>query len=297
NGTLRFDNTDGVNTDRFIANPGGPPIPINVDGGKFELVGNATADTFQGTIGGGLFAIGDASFNVVNPSSSLPPDQPRFTTSLGIAPADPNPVVGGINRSNRGTMLLRGTALGTAATGVSQIFLDPSLNVPVGELGGTGTKVGILPFATGDASGTASGPTGFVTYDVNGVRHLDEPTEYAVGITSGSSDLVNATMSTPQAVLLDTAVNSIRMTRGGNASVISDLATLSVNSGAIPDAATEPPSIRNGTLNFGRAEGVITTVGDMGITSVINGSNGVTKSGRGTLTLSADNILAGPLNI
>src|SRR5207245_1501028 len=262
-----------------------------------EMCSHATDDIIQRTILRCLVAIGDASFNVVNPSISLPPDQPRFTTSLGIAPADPNPVVGGINRSNRGTMLLRGTALGTSATVVSQIFLHHSLNVPVGELGGTGTKVGILPFATGDASGTASGPTGFVTYDVNGVRHLDEPTEYAVGITSGSSDLVNATMSTPQAVLLDTAVNSIRMTSGGNAIVISDLATLSVNSGAILIASTDAVSIRNGTLNFGRAEGVITTVGDMGITSVINGSNGVTKSGRGTLTLSADNILAGPLNI
>ena len=159
-------------------------------------------------------AIGDASFTVVNPSTDLPPDQPRFTTSLGIAPADPNPVVGGIVRSNRGTMLFRGTQLGTAATGVSQVFLDSSINTPVGEVGGTGTKVGILPFATGDASGTAAGATGFVTYDVNGVRHLNEATEYQVGITSGSSDLVNVTMNTPQAVLTDTAVNSIRMTTG-----------------------------------------------------------------------------------
>src|SRR5207248_379699 len=53
----------------------------------------------------------------------------------------------------------------------------------------------------------------------------------------------------------------------------------------------------NGTLNFGGAEGVITTVGDMTITSVIMGSNGVTKSGRGSLTLAADNQFSGPLTI
>jgi fibronectin-binding autotransporter adhesin len=297
NGTLRFDNTDRVETNRFIANANGAPMPLNVDGGKFELVGNAAADVFQGTIGAGLNAVGDASFNVINPSSSLPEDQPRFTTSLGVAPSDPNPVVGGIIRSNRGTMLLRGTSLGTAATGVSQIFLDDTLNVPVGEAGGTGTKVGILPFATGDASGTAGGATGFVTYGPNGVRHLDEATEYAPGITSGSTDLVNVTMNAPQAVSTDTAVNSIRMTTGGNAIVISDLAGLSVNSGAILNASTDAASIRNGTLNFGGAEGVITTVGDMNITSVIMGSNGVTKSGRGNLTLGADNQFSGPLTV
>src|SRR5439155_17337435 len=186
---------------------------------------------------------------------ALPPDQPRFTTSLGIAPLDPNPVVGGITRSNRGTMLLRGTDMGTAATGVSQIFLDSTLNVPVGESGGTGTKVRILPFATGDASGTASGPSGFVTYGPNGVRHLDELTEYAPGIVSGSSDLVNASVAAPTAILTDTAVNSIRLTTP-DAIVISDGATLSVNSGAILSTSSGAASIRNGTLNFGSAEGV-----------------------------------------
>jgi len=193
-------------------------------------------------------------------------------------------------------MLLRGTALGTAATGVSQIFLDDSLNVPVGEPGGTGTKVGILPFATGDASGTANGPTGFVTYGPNGVRHLDELTEYAPGIVSGSTDLVNASVAAPTAILTDTAVNSIRMTTP-DAIVITDGASLSVNSGAILSTSTGAASIRNGTLNFGGAEGVITNAGDMNITSVIMGSNGVTKSGRGTLTLGADNQFSGPLTI
>lgn len=290
-GLLRFDNTNNVNVSRISSS-----IPVNIDGGRFELVGNLTADTLQGMIGSGLNAVGDASFTVTNPSSSLPADQ-QFTTSLGTTATESAPLVGGINRSSRGTMLLRGTGLGTSDKGVAQIILDDSLNVPVGEPGGTGTKVGILPFATGDASGTASGPTGFVTYGPNGVRHLDEATEYAPGIVSGSADLVNATVSAPQAVLTDTAVNSIRMTTGANSIVISDLASLSVNSGAILNASSDPASIRTGTLNFGGAEGVITTVGDMNITSVISGSNGLTKSGRGTLTLGADNSFVGPLTI
>src|SRR5439155_7649212 len=136
-GRLAFDNTNNVNLARLSTN-----IPLNVDGGRFELVGNTTGDTIQTAIGAGLNAVGDASFTITNPGA--------MTTSLSS-----------INRSNRGTMLFRGTSLGSAATGVSQVLLDAPLNTPVGEAGGTGSKIGILPFATGDASGTASGPTGF----------------------------------------------------------------------------------------------------------------------------------------
>src|SRR5204862_7808482 len=133
---------------------------------------------------------------------------------------------------------------------VSLIALDPTISTPVGELGGTGAKIGILPFATGDASGTAAGATGFVTYDVTGVRHLDEATEYQSGITSGSVELVNATVSAPQTVISDTIVNSLRLTSGGTSVDILPLATLTVNSGGVLNDATTPASITNTRQNF-----------------------------------------------
>jgi autotransporter-associated beta strand protein len=268
---LRFDNTLAVNVNRTAAS-----VAVNIYGGEFELVGNAgTADTDQ-TIVGGLNALGDSTFTIINPGSG--------TTKLS-----------GINRISRATMFFRGADLGT---GGSRILLSGGLNAPVGGGGAAGSPtIGILPFASGSNSPSA-GPTDFVTYEANGVRVLSSG-EYANGISSGSASLVNVAVNNTQNVNANTTVNSIKLAGPAAAIAITPGAVLTVNSGAVLSVAGGPTSIAGGAVEFGGAEGIITTAtgSDLTISSEIRGSKGVTKSGGGSLTLGVDNKFTGPLTV
>lgn len=269
---LRFDNTRAVNTSRTAAT-----VEVNIYGGEFELVGNAIADTDQ-TISGGLNASGDSTFTVVNPGAG--------TTTLNA-----------INRISRATMFFRGADLGT---GGSRILLDNSLNKPVGGGGAAGSPtIGILPFATG-SNLPGGAPTDFVTYEANGVRVLGS-SEYTNGITSGSASLVNVAVSSTQNINANTTVNAIKFAGPAAEIVITPGAVLTVNSGAVLSVAGVPTSIAGagGAIDFGNAEGVITTVkgSDLTIAGEIRGNNGVTKSGGGSLTLSVDDKFTGGLTV
>ena len=67
--------------------------------------------------------------------------------------------------------------------------------------------------------------------------------------------------------------------------------TLTVGSGAVANVGGGVGTFTGGTIAFGGQEGVVTAVAgsDLVINSNLNGTNGVTKSGYGLLTLGGSN--------
>src|SRR5690606_26273388 len=120
-------------------------------------------------------------------------------TVTGNASRDVVLTAGSYERQAGGTVLIRGTNLGTGAIGTSNVahivFDNPNL---VGGDGSLGTNRGILVGAVGDtaANGTGFGATGgLLTQDeVSGVRLLSA-SEYADSITDGGTQLDNVLLS------------------------------------------------------------------------------------------------------
>ena len=172
-------------------------------------------------------------------------------TSIGIGAAGGSVGVTITNliRSNNGTVMISGANLGNAAAapGVSnatvtigQINGAAPASALVGGAGAAGTTtISIIPWATGDlqnavttASGTATTTlgfgSGFVTYDVNGVRLLNATTEYNANFGVNATDNVRPTASV--ALAAPTTENSVFVATNGLA--ISGSA-LSITSGAL----------------------------------------------------------------
>src|SRR5688500_16173710 len=190
------------------------------------------------------------------------------------------------------TLLVRSANLGSAT---SQITLTTAPDLIGGAGAAGGTDVSIAPFVTGANSATG-GPADLVTYDLTtGFRTLTAA-EYAtgtpVGDTNNNHNLAgNVTLAGP------VGINAAKLSATGQTLSLGG-STLTVKSGALLAAATATPgssAVRDGTLEFGSAEGIITTAGghDLAVAAVVNGSNGLTKSGAGVLTLSGTNTYSG----
>jgi hypothetical protein len=191
-------------------------------------------------------------------------------TVTGNASRDVVLTAGSYERQAGGTVLIRGTNLGTGAIGTSNVahivFDNPNL---VGGDGSLGTNRGILVGAVGDtaANGTGFGATGgLLTQDeVSGVRLLSA-SEYADSITDGGTQLDNVLLSQATAgtktTTLDnnTTINSLSLRTGvSGASVqVNGSGTLRLNSGVIyASLAGGAASGIGNDIDFAGREGII----------------------------------------
>ena len=225
-------------------------------------------------------------------------------------------------KSGGGNMLVRGTNLGSNTDASMKFTAVPAF---VGNTFTTATtNHGILPYALVSNSATAdfdanSSTVGFATYDAtNGIRPLlatekqtmssGDPFNNLLGYsgTNNANNLV-LTAQAYQMGLSDT-INSLELKSGGGIrgySIITAPQTLTVSSGGIIartgniGIAPESGSFYANYLNSGQ-EWIIQTLGastSLTIQNIMQGSNGLSKNGPGTLILSASNLYTGQTTV
>ena len=198
--------------------------------------------------------------------------------------------------TDHGVLLMNGVGLGkdsASTASVSRLLLSSPItpSILVGGSDALGTGIGtakntkIIPFLVGEATsttggiGTASGtPNTFVTYhETTGFRPLNLTDEFTQN-SYVAGDNVRITAATP--VNASVAVNSLVV--GASITINSGFA-LTVTSGALLYGGGNTIS-GPGTLNFGAAEGVITTLtgGNATLSAAITGSGGLIIAGVGT---------------
>ena len=238
-------------------------------GAAITLTGNASAATNE--VAGALTLANGVSTITVNPNAAQ-------AASLNFS---------SITRQNNSTLFVRGTNLGnTAGAGIAEITSTASPGTLIGGGGAAGsTNISILPFAAGNISATATTNSSFVTWDptTGQFRPLNTTTEYSA-LTSGESDTNNTSVAAATAISAATTVNSVLVT--GTGALLSGTGGLNITSGALmysPTSTTTAGTI-SANINFGGAEGVISSTGgaanslSAGLTvgGVITGTNGVT---------------------
>jgi fibronectin-binding autotransporter adhesin len=255
----------------------GDTAAINLRNGNFSMTGAVGASVVNTeTVG----AISGAGYNII----TVTPGTGAGFTSLTAA---------SLSRVERGTFLMRGTNIGSAGSGnVGNLIFT---SAPTGDLVGGGgaagtTSISILGYAIGDTSGSLTGNT-FVTYGPNGIRALNTTTEFATNLTSGAT--TNARLTASTANNSSVTVNSLALATG---SAITGTGTVNVTSGAILNNNSSA-TISN-TVAFGSAEGNIFTPSALTISGNLTGTNGLTKSSTGLLTLTGNNSgLTGQLTV
>lgn len=260
-GSMEFDGASASGTTRFAS--------VTLNGGTLTVNGSSSGNTSD-VVAGPLVLGSHQSVIALNPSSG------------GNATLN-------LNSETRtgGTLLIQSSAIGGASgPGNSSLIFQtaPSLVGGGGSLNSTTTS--ILPWAVGDSTAGRTGED-FVTYNnTNGVQLLTTYKDQST-FADGNSTLDNVKLSGPVTISSAATANSLILTTGGS---VEGAGTLTINSGAI--LATDNTGIGDvtpGTLNFGSAEGIITVNNGMTLTvgSNIAGTGGLTKSGTGTLILSA----------
>ena len=232
-------------------------------------------------------------------------------------------------RNNRSVLAFQGVALGgttpgtaAAAAAVVRFTTAPAL---VGGAGAAATpNISILPYAVGTANPGTNPPTYMpVTYEItggiiNGIRPINTTTEITTVDLAPATNTGNTRNSIGAAAAPVPAVNSINSWVLDNSAATAQTATLTTNpvnfsgTGAglllltATNATQSALTITGTAINFNGAEGNIFVTNTAGatISSVIQGSNGLTISGTnnmnvnalgttptfgGNLTLSADN--------
>ncbi len=264
---FQLDNSRGVNVNRLLNN-----AVITIAGGEFQLNGNATNVTNQ------------TSYQLALSSTSLiTVTSPGAMTTLDVGNI-------GNQRSGGGTVILRGIS---GPSGTAQILASDNLvGTPVA---GDNATLGIIPYAIGDASATGMG-TDFVTIQSGVTRPLSVAAgEYAP--LTNSPNIQNVLVSGAAVTAPMTTVNSIKLDGASPSISIPDGVTLTVNSGALLNAANVSGTISglgSGTLALS-SEGVITvgSAGSLTISAPISGGQGLTKAGLGSLVLTGNNPFSG----
>ena len=225
---------------------------------------------------------------------------------------------GSITRTTgQGTLFVNGQNLGrnatsTASVGRILVSSSPALigtTEPLASgINASAQDTKIVPFLVGEAAavsgglGTASGVANtFVTYQSGtGLRPLNPINEFAQNVINSGK---NTRITAPTAATGPTSINSL-IVAGGDLS-INGTVNLNIASGAVLFGTSNAikPSAVNGRLDFGTAEGIITSNAGViaTISAAISGSAGLTKSGAGTLMLSGANTFvasgAGGVNV
>ena len=250
---------------------------ITLNGGGFHYNGSGTAGLNNETIG--EIVVGQGNANLTINSGTGKWTEVTMTT---------------LSRSSSGTLQVRGTGLGsTTNTGsTSHIWITGTLPTMIGGGGATGsTTMSILPWAIGGTN-PSSENSELITYDSTGLRPL-AAAEYSTMALAGTTANVADSVS---GVTGDKTINALKYNNGGTTSITAGK-TLTLTSGALVFSVANG-IIAGGTLNFG-SEGMIFSVSanTNTISSVINGSSGITKGGTGVLVLSGANIYTGQTTV
>jgi autotransporter-associated beta strand protein len=273
NATFQIDNSPNGNLGNTRANS----LTL-ISGGKLSVRGNST-DTVE-TITGNLTTDGSGA----RPKYSA---NNYHSVSLDAGGGHTLLSVGGITRTNKGTLLFRGDNLGTnsiasATGGSSNLQLTGGAPAMIGGGGTAGsTTISIVPWMVGGPGLGDSGTT-FVTHDAtNGLRPLDFSTEFVSSIGGNPTDNVRLTAGADTAISGNQTVNSLILgTPGSSISGTDPSDTLTVTSGAIlisRTTGTATPIDVN--LDFGTAEGLIGFLRGEKVNGTIAGSGGLTIHG------------------
>jgi fibronectin-binding autotransporter adhesin len=280
-GTLLLDNTAQSVNNRL----GGPTVPVNLQGGTLQVIGNAATTVTE-------------SFGPLTLSGSS-------TISLSFASASTSEVLeltaASLLRSNFGVLNLVGTTVGTSVAGtfgVASLQLTNSAtatNALIGGGGALGTpNVSIIPWAAGENSTYALNEVNtFVTYTSSYGFHPLTSSEYttvSTSLTSGSSTTNNIVYKGASTSTLNSAttVNSLNLQVNVT---ITGAGSLIITSGAILQDSLIASTISS-PLVAGATTAPIELV-ILGATSLVL-SGGVTAAGltvatSGGVTLGAAN--------
>lgn len=233
---------------------------VTLNGGSLTLLGGSSATATETC---GALVLGTDSAESRSQTITIVPGQGQAAV-LSFDSIGPNNVPS--------TLFVRGTSLGSALPGTpdtsSLLFRSAPNNFE-----------GIVRNVVGAQSATALGATDFVAYDAaRGVRLLGTRT---TDTFAGNADFVSN-----QALGADASVNSMRL----NAGVALNLEAhaLTVSGGGILSVGGAN-AIAEGRLLFPRREAFFYTTSDLNVSSAISGTEVLTKSGPGVLTLSGNN--------
>ncbi|OYW77350.1 MAG: hypothetical protein B7Z37_04705 [Verrucomicrobia bacterium 12-59-8] len=306
--TLTLDNTSNALSTRLGSHT------LTLNGGSFNVIGNASTAVTD-TFGTANLSFG-AGYNIITLTNN------GASVNIGLGAALTR--TAGATALIRGTNF--GATVGATSTNLSGWTTAPTAVGTTGDtfVGVATNAAGIIPYLIIDTTATGSG-TSFATYNAtagttntNGLQALSA-TNYAqalptVGTANGTSDVnlgnftggfTTLTLTNAVGALQSTGINSLTLNAApasGNAITIAGNATLSIDSGGI--LATTSDTI--GVTGSGRLgsisntatqarEFVIWTAGS-GTTLTLNAAlggamtpftGGLTKSGAGTLVLSA----------
>lgn len=285
-GTLTLDNrtSEGGNLNNRLGNG----RLINFNGGNFNLIGNETVTTTE-TFGVPTFSRGYSVISVTAPAATA-------GANLVLGQAN-NPT----NNQNSGTVptgasvLFRGTQLGAAAgNGVAAITSGGSGFTFTGQTGAVGTtNKGILPWALVDATATGNGTSFATASTATGVLRPLAANEYGANNTVAANLNVLLTSGTTNVTTTGLVPNSLTIENNAGMNMGNGV-LLNLASGGILVRSGSNSTISGGVLN--QTSGLpplnIWTLGDLTISSTMNGGNGqangnigLVKAGAGTLTL------------
>jgi fibronectin-binding autotransporter adhesin len=216
-------------------------------------------------------------------------------------------------RENRSTLLFQGLNLGAAATNASRFIFSTA---PTADLAGGGgadgsTSISILPYAVGAANTGTSVFWGLVTNGANGIRPLTA-SEYATLALAGATDNARDSFAGGTQAIAGKTVNAYVLNDADNsgeaALTVNLTGTLTLTSGTLmfTNVITnitnnyQATTLTGGTIDFGAREGniFVMTPANVTVNSALTGSNGLTVSGNGQLTLGTDSpALAGVITI
>jgi autotransporter-associated beta strand protein len=287
------------NTANNISNRLGTSRLINFTGGNFNLIGNSAATTTE-SFGSPTFNRGYSVITVTagagggaNLVFSGQANNPGTAQNSGTVPSG-------------ASVLFRGSNLGAAAAnGVATIASTGGTGFTfVGQTGAAGlANKGILPWALVDASATGSGTSFATASTATSILRPLAANEYNAANAVVANNNALLTSGTTN-VAANVAPNSI--TIEGNAGIsMGNGVLLSISSGGVLVRSGSTSTISGGVINQINTSSPLNfwTVGDLTISSTINGGNGqangnigFVKAGAGTLTLAPATALVSGLS-
>lgn len=253
---------------------------LNLAGADVNIIGSATGT--QETIG--AFALREGHSMLTLDANAA--GQLNFAT-------------GTLTRTAGATLLVRGDGLGNAA-GNGVATMTGSAYAFAGQTGATGaTNKAILPWAVGDTSLTGSGSF-FLTADsaagVDSGTSILRPLQGSEQATNFATANANVNLSTTEKLAAFTPINSLRLDSGGGVNL--SHVPLTIDSGGLLVLAGNTGINGFSGVSYlttvANRELIMHVVADLTLNIPIAGTTGlVTKSGPGTLTLTAGNAVHG----
>jgi autotransporter-associated beta strand protein len=268
---------------------------IILRGGNLNIIGSTTGNTSE-TLGAPTFNRGYSVITVTAQTGQ------QANLAFNAAANNPTPLQNvNSNAPTGASVLFRGSSLGTAAgAGIATIANSTGGFTFVGQTGATGANTkGVLPWALVDTTTSGNGVS-FATTDAAAgavgtaiIRPLAAG-EYSSAntIAANNNVLLNGGVTTN--VAAGVTLNSITMDASANITLGNGV-LLGLSSGGLLVRSGSTSSISGGAINqtAGTTPLNIWTLGNLTISSTINGGNGQTsgnigfvKAGAGTLTIS-----------